>query len=430
LPSNVFAHAPLLDRPTKPPLYLDRLDKKNKKEKSNNHHSSSRKDKSTSNYIQSDKDDYNLYSLDMPKDIPDINEILIQLMSNPTISSKRWIYSQYDHEVGLRTVLKPGCGDASVLRLENGKFISVKLDGNSKHCYLDPYNGTMGCLSESCRNIICTGAKPIGIVDHLQFASPEDPEVFWTFVQTINALKDYCKFMNIPVVGGKVSFYNETNKGPIKPSPVIGSIGIIEQESWIRESGLRDGDSIFIMGFTYDEMGGSEYYEYLHNIAQGTVPEVDLAHDKLNANAILHLIKNNVAGCVHDCSKGGLAIALAEMAIQGDIGITIDLNRIPNSCSRIDNLLFSESHSRFIFGANRAAEVTKLLAKFKGLYFAEIGKADKKSEKMTFRNVNVQAGTQSSNFSSIPAGGVIVVVDVRLEKLAKTTTVVEDIMSG
>lgn len=430
LPSNVFAHAPLLDRPTKPPLYLDRLDKKNKKEKSNNHHSSSRKDKSTSNYIQSDKDDYNLYSLDMPKDIPDINEILIQLMSNPTISSKRWIYSQYDHEVGLRTVLKPGCGDASVLRLENGKFISVKLDGNSKHCYLDPYNGTMGCLSESCRNIICTGAKPIGIVDHLQFASPEDPEVFWTFVQTINALKDYCKFMNIPVVGGKVSFYNETNKGPIKPSPVIGSIGIIEKESWITESGLRDGDSIFIIGFTYDEMGGSEYYEYLHNIAQGTVPEVDLAHDKLNANAILHLIKNNVAGCVHDCSKGGLAIALAEMAIQGDIGITIDLNRIPNSCSRIDNLLFSESHSRFIFGANRAAEVTKLLAKFKGLYFAEIGKADKKSEKMTFRNVNVQAGTQSSNFSSIPAGGVIVVVDVRLEKLAKTTTVVEDIMSG
>lgn len=430
VPSNVFAHAPLLDRPTKRPLYLDRLDKKNKKEKSNNHHSSSRKDKSTSNYIQSDREIYNPYCLDMPKDIPDINEILIQLMSNPTISSKRWVYSQYDHEVGLRTVLKPGCSDASVLRLENGKFISLKLDGNSKHCYLDPYNGTMGCLSESCRNIICTGAKPIGIVDHLQFASPEDPEVFWTFVQTINALKDYCKFMNIPVVGGKVSFYNETNKGSIKPSPVIGSIGIIEKESWITKSGLRDADSIFIIGFTYDEMGGSEYYEYFYNIAQGKVPEVDLEQDKLNANAILHLIKNNVAGCVHDCSKGGVAIALAEMAIQGDIGITIDLDRIPNSCSRLDNLLFSESHSRFIFGANRAEEVTKLLAKFKGLYFAEIGKADKKSEKMTFRNVNVEAGTQSSNFSSVPAGGVNVVVDVPLEKLAKTTSVIENIMSG
>src|SRR5215212_4344031 len=428
LPSNVFAHAPLLDRPTKRPQYLARLHKKNKKEK-NNKSSSSRKDKSISNKIHSDNDNYNVYSLDLPKDIPNINEILIQLMSNPTISSKKWIYSQYDHEVGLRTVVKPGCSDASVLRLENGKFISVKLDGNSKHCYLDPYNGTMGCLSESCRNIICTGAEPIGIVDHLQFASPEDPEVFWTFVQTIDALKDYCEFMNIPVVGGKVSFYNETNNGPIKPSPVIGSIGIIEKESWITESSLRDGDSIFIIGFTYDEMGGSEYYEYFRNTTQGTVPEVNLAHDKLNANAILHLIKNNVAGCVHDCSKGGLAIALAEMAIQGDIGITIELNRIPNSCSRIDNLLFSESHSRFMFGTNRPAEVTRMLAKFNELYVAEIGKADKRSKSVIFKNVNTDPVTKTSDSCSAATGEVIV-VDIPLEKLAKTTNVIENIMSG
>jgi phosphoribosylformylglycinamidine synthase len=350
-------------------------------------------------------------------------------MSNPTISSKRWIYSQYDHEVGLRTVVKPGCADASVLRLENGKFISIKLDGNSKHCYLDPYNGTMGCLSESCRNIICTGAEPIGIVDHLQFASPEDPEVFWTFVQTINALKDYCKFMNIPVVGGKVSFYNETNKGPIKPSPVIGSIGIIEKESWITKSSLSDSDSIFIIGYTYDEMGGSEYYEYFHNIAEGTVPEVNLAHDQLNANAILHLIKNNVAGCVHDCSKGGLAIALAEMAIHADIGVTIELNRIPNSCSRLDNLLFSESHSRFIFGTNRPREVTRMLAKFNGLYVAEIGKADKQSRRVIFKNVNTDPLTQTQDFSSFPPGEVTV-VDIPLERLAKSTNVIENIMSG
>jgi phosphoribosylformylglycinamidine (FGAM) synthase-like enzyme len=428
LPSNVFAHAPLLDRPTKRPRYLDRFDKTNKKKKIMKHNSIC-KNKSISNNIHSDKDNYNVYCLDLPKDIPDINEILIQLTSSPTISSKRWIYSQYDHEVGIRTVVKPGCADASVLRLENGKFISVKLDGNSKHCYLDPYNGTMGCLSESCRNIICTGAEPIGIVDHLQFASPEDPEVFWTFVQTINALKDYCKFMNVPVVGGKVSFYNETHKGPIKPSPVIGSIGIIEKESWITESSLRDSDSIFIIGFTYDEMGGSEYYEYFHSIEQGTVPEVNLAHDKLNANAILHLIKNNVAGCVHDCSKGGLAIALAEMAIQGNIGITIELNRIPNSCSRLDNLLFSESHSRFIFGTNRPTEVTRILAKFNGLYVAEIGKAEKRRRNVIFKKVNTDQVTQTSDFRSVPAREVTV-IDIPLEKLTKTTNVIENIMSG
>jgi phosphoribosylformylglycinamidine synthase subunit PurL len=427
LPSNVFAHAPLLDRATKRPQYLDRLDKKNKKENSMKH-TSRRKVESIPNNIHSGKDDYNVYCLHLPKDIPDINEVLIQLVSNPTISSKRWIYSQYDHEVGLRTVVKPGCADASVLRLENGKFISVKLDGNSKHCYFDPYNGTMGCLSESCRNIICTGAEPIGIVDHLQFANPEDPEVFWTFVQTINALKDYCKFMNIPVVGGKVSFYNETNRGPIKPSPVIGSIGIIEKESWIRGSSLRDSDSIFIIGFTYDEMGGSEYYEYFHNIAQGTVPQVNLAHDKLNADAILHLIKNNVAGCVHDCSKGGLAIALAEMAIQADIGVTVELNHIPNSCSRLDNLLFSESHSRFIFGTNRPGEVSGMLEKFNELCIAEIGKADTRSRKVIFKNVNKDPLTQNPDFSSVPAEEIIV-VDIPLERLAKGTDVMENIMS-
>ena len=427
LPSNVFAHAPLLDRPTKRPHYLDRFDKKNKKENGMKH-ISRRNIKSISNNIHGDSDNYNSYRLDLPKDIPDINEILIQLMSNPTLSSKRWIYSQFDHEVGLRTVVKPGCADASVLRLENGKFISVKLDGNSKHCYLDPYNGTMGCLSESCRNIICTGAEPIGIVDHLQFASPEDPEVFWTFVQTINALKDYCEFMNIPVVGGKVSFYNQTNKGPIKPSPVIGSIGIIEKESWITESSLRDGDSIFIIGFTFDEMAGSEYYEYFHNIVEGTVPQVNLAHDKLNANAILHLIKNNVAGCVHDCSKGGLAIAITEMAIQGDIGVTIELNRIPNSCSRLDNLLFSESHSRFIFGTNRPSEVTEILAKFNGLHVAEIGKADKRRRNVIFRNVNTDHLTQTPHFCSVPAEEIIV-ADIPLEKLVKSTNVIENAMS-
>ncbi|HJT49595.1 MAG TPA: phosphoribosylformylglycinamidine synthase subunit PurL [Nitrososphaeraceae archaeon] len=441
LPSNVFAHAPLLDRPIKPPEYLQRLNMTtNTKETRAIKHSSSSGGSGSSNSlseqsgskknVQRNEKSHNVCSFNLPNDIPDINEILIRLMSNPTIASKKWIYSQYDHEVGIRTVSKPGCADASVLKLENGKFISVKLDGNSKHCYLDPYNGAMGCLSESVRNIICTGAEPIGIVDHLQFASPEDPEIFWTFVQTINAIKDYCEFMNIPVVGGKVSFYNETNKGPIKPSPVIGSIGIIQQEGWITESSLRDGDSIFILGVTYDEMGGSEYYEYFHDIGHGTVPKVNLAQDKLNANAILHLIKNKVAGCVHDCSKGGLGIALAEMAIQGEIGITIDLSRIPNTCSRVDNLLFSESHSRFIFGTNRPTEVTEMLAKFKGVHVAEIGKADKRNENLVFGSVNAKMNGQTSDFSPAATREGIVVANIPLKELAKSSNIIENIMSG
>jgi phosphoribosylformylglycinamidine synthase subunit PurL len=394
LPSDVFAHAPLVDRHVKRPRYIDRV----KKNRNNNKMK-------------------NKTYFDLPKDIANINEILLQLLSSPSIANKRWVYSQYDYEVGLRTVVKPGCGDASVLRLENGKFISVKLDGNSKHCYLDPYKGTLGCLSESCRNVICTGAEPIGIVDHLQFASPEDPEVFWTFVQTINALKDYCKYMNIPVVGGKVSFYNETRKGPIKPSPVIGSIGIIEKESGITDSHLRHGDSIFIMGFTSDEMGGSEYYEYFHNIIGGEVPNVSLAYDKLNAKAMLQLIKNNLVSAVHDCSKGGLGIALAEMATQGQIGIRIDLSLVPNSCSRLDNLLFSESHSRFIFGTRKPDELRRLLLKFKGLHFAEIGKADKQNENVVFIS------------RARPSSTATIVADISLKKLTNSMNVVEEIMN-
>jgi phosphoribosylformylglycinamidine synthase len=395
LPSNVYAHAPLLDRPAKRPRYLDGVNRNNNNKKKMK----------------------NKIYFDLSKDITNINEVLLQMLFNPTIANKRWVYSQYDHEVGLRTIVKPGCGDASVLRLENGKFISVKLDGNSKHCYLDPYKGTLGCISESCRNIICTGAEPIGIVDHLQFASPEDPEVFWTFVQTINALKDYCKYMNIPIVGGKVSFYNETSKGPIKPSPVIGSIGIIQNESWITDSHLRQGDSIFIIGFTSDEMGGSEYYEYFHNITGGVVPNVNLASERLNANAMLQLIRNNLVSCVHDCSKGGLGIALAEIAIKRQIGITIDLNRLPNSCSRLDNLIFSESHSRFIFGTSQPVEVIRMLSKFKGLRFAKIGNAGNQNENVIFRNKRGPSGTE------------VIVVDTSVEKLTESANAIEEILN-
>jgi phosphoribosylformylglycinamidine synthase subunit PurL len=214
-----------------------------------------------------------------------------------------------------------------------------------------------------------------------------------------------------------VSFYNETSKGPIKPSPVIGSIGIIEKESWITDSNLRHGDSIFIMGFTSDEMGGSEYYEYFHNITGGKVPDVSLAYDKLNANSMLELIKNNLVSAVHDCSKGGLGIALAEMAMQGQIGIKIDLSLVPNSCSRLDNLLFSESHSRFIFGTSKPAELRRALLKFEGLRFAEIGKADKQNENIIFTN------------RARPSSTAIIVADISLKTLTKTINVVEEIMS-
>ena len=159
------------------------------------------------------------------KPISNLSKTLMKLLASPNIASKIWVYGQYDHEVGIRTVVKPG-QDASVLRLDNGKFLSAKIDGNPKQCYINPREGAIGCFEEACRNVVCTGAKPIGMLDHLQFGNPEDPEIFWTFLESLKGLTDFAKYFKIPCIGGKVSLYNETPAGPIKPTPLIGVLGI------------------------------------------------------------------------------------------------------------------------------------------------------------------------------------------------------------
>ena len=310
----------------------------------------------------------------------DLKKVLLAMISCPSIASKSWVYEQYDYEVGTRTVIKPGWSDASVLRLPNNKFVSVKLDGNSKHCYLNPYRGTLGCLSECTRNMICTGAEPIGIIDHLQFGNPENPETFWPLEESVRAIADFCKFMEIPVVGGKVSLYNETAGGPIKPTPLIGCIGAIDRADWITRPALEPANSIFILGKSKDEMGGSEYYEYYHKICAGTVPDVDLMIDKLNKRVMLSLIKNNLVTCAHDCSKGGFAIALCETAMAGRTGLEVDLDLLPNSCSRLDNLLFSESQSRFIFATRDPGNVEKSLREVPGLVYAKVGNSSARGD--------------------------------------------------
>ena len=337
---NLMVNAPLCNRKSKKPEYLKKIKKK----------------------IVLDK-------------IRDYNIILLDMLSNPNIGNKNWVYQQYDHEVGLRTVIKPGA-NASVIKINDNKFVSIKLDGNSKHCYLDPYHGTLGCLSEACRNVICTGAEPIGIIDHLQFGSPENPQIYWTFKESIKAIIDFCNFMKIPVVGGKVSFYNETMNSPIKPSPIIGTIGLIEDRWHITTNVPNVGDTLFSLGQTNEELGGSEYFDsHLHS-KYGNVPMVDLETDRRNNLAVLHLIQNGLVDCVHDCSKGGIGTALAELAISGKLGINVDLKKIPNNCSRCDYLLFSETHSRFIIGTRQPDKVNKTL-NGRNCVFSEIGKIDR-----------------------------------------------------
>ena len=312
LPAEFVARAPLLDREKTKPKYLLQIKKENRVKKT-----------------------------------LDYSKIILKLLSSPNIASKHWVFQQYDHEVGIRTVVKPGF-DASVLRLDNGKFLSAKIDGNPKHCYLDPRQGAIGCFEEACRNVVCTGANPIGMVDHLQFGNPEDPEIFWTFMESLEGLTEYAKFLRIPCVGGKVSFYNETPSGPIKPTPLIGVLGIKDKTPFLSVSPNND-DYLVVIGDTKDELGGSEYFEYIHRFIGGICPRVDFTDSKINMLAVLSLIKNKLVKSVHDCSKGGLSIALSELSIFGNIGCTIDVEKIPceeNLSS--EKILFSESHSRYL----------------------------------------------------------------------------------
>ncbi|NQZ54998.1 MAG: phosphoribosylformylglycinamidine synthase subunit PurL [Candidatus Nitrosopelagicus sp.] len=339
LPAEFVARAPLLDRKKTKPKYLLQIKKENKVKKT-----------------------------------LDYSKIILKLLSSPNIASKHWVFQQYDHEVGIRTVVKPGF-DASVLRLDNGKFLSAKIDGNPKHCYLDPRQGAIGCFEEACRNVVCTGANPIGMVDHLQFGNPEDPEIFWTFMESLEGLTEYAKFLRIPCVGGKVSFYNETPSGPIKPTPLIGVLGIKDKTPFLSVSPNND-DCLVVIGDTKDELGGSEYFEYIHRFIGGVCPRVDFTDSKINMLAVLSLIKNKLVKSVHDCSKGGLSIALSELSIFGNIGCTIDIEKIPceeNLSS--EKILFSESHSRYLLVIDKKniKEVNHILSK-KKITFAVLGK--------------------------------------------------------
>lgn len=311
LPTDVVANATLLDLPSKKPAYLENIEKEKKL-------------KPISNY----------------------SKTLLKLLGAPNIASKIWVYGQYDHEVGIRTVIKPG-GDASVLRLDNGKFLSSKIDGNPKQCYLSPREGAIGCFEEACRNVVCTGARPIGMLDHLQFGNPKDPEIFWTFLESLRGLTDFAKDFKIPCVGGKVSLYNETPDGPIKPTPLIGVLGLIDKTPLIPKR-ISDGDCLILVGDTKDELGGSEYFEYIHKFVGGKCPAVDFKSSKKNMKSVLDSIKKKLLKSAHDCSKGGLAVAVSELCMTNRIGCNVSLEKTPGDKLDSDRLLFSESHSRYL----------------------------------------------------------------------------------
>lgn len=364
LPIDLVANATLLDLPSKKPAYLENIAKEKKL-----------------------------------KPIPNYSKTLLKLLGAPNIASKIWVYGQYDHEVGIRTVIKPG-GDASVLRLDNGKFLSAKIDGNPKQCYLNPREGAIGCFEEACRNVVCTGARPIGMLDHLQFGNPKDPEIFWTFLESLKGLTDFAKDFKIPCVGGKVSLYNETPAGPIKPTPLIGVLGLIDKTPLIPKR-ISGGDYLILVGDTKDELGGSEYFEYIHKFVGGRCPAVDFKSSKKNMKSVLDSIKKKLLKSAHDCSKGGLAVAVSELCMTNRIGCNVSLEKVPGDKLDSDRLLFSESHSRYLLTVEK-----KNLKKLEEVL---------RKNKTSFKQIG-----QFSGDSIVFTKGNKPIIDLRVDKAQKT----------
>jgi len=308
-------------------------------------------------------------------------DALMALLASPDIASKRWVYEQFDHEVGTRTVVKPGDADAAVLRLPNGKFLALKGDGNSKQAALDPYVGAAGCVAEACRNVVSTGAEPIALVDHLQFGDPSDPEVYWAFNRSLRGMADYCRKFELPVVGGKVSFYNEDSSTgrAIKPSPIALVIGLISKEENIMTMGLKAaGDTVVLVGETWRELGGSQYAERLLGASGGSPPRVDPRHDRAACEAVLDVVRAGLTTSVHDCSSGGLGVTLAEMSMAGNLGASLDLSGVPGDWNTLGELLFSESHGRFVITTRAPDDLRRRLDKA-GMASADLGRVGGKA---------------------------------------------------
>lgn len=276
---------------------------------------------------------------------------VLRLLSSPNIASKKWVYRQYDHEVQVRTAVKPG-DDAAVLRIDDNKAIALTSDCNSIHTKLDPYHGGAGAVAEAFRNVVSMGAEPVCIVDCLNFGNPEKPYVFWQFKECIKGMSDIATKFNTPVISGNVSFYNETEGVTVNPSPVVGVAGLMDIKDIRTMDFKNEGDKIILIGKTYSELDGSQYHKTIHGAVQGKPPKVDMDAEFASASAVLELIRNDTEGtvtAVHDCSIGGLGIAIAEMAISGGIGAFIDSSKVPKEDEiNVSEILFSESNARFV----------------------------------------------------------------------------------
>lgn len=319
-------------------------------------------------------------TLAQPKDF---TGVLKKLLVHPSIASKRWIWQQYDHMVRTDTVFYPG-HDAAVIRIKGTKKgIAVSTDCNPIYCYLDPYEGGKIAVAESARNVVCSGAVPLGMTNCLNFGNPMKPEVFWQFSRAVDGMSAACKALKTPVTGGNVSFYNESPRGAIDPTPTVGMVGLLEDiDKRVPSFFQSEGDLIFLLGETYDELGASHYLLIEQGLKKGLPPRLDLAREIALQEMILEAARERLLVSCHDLSEGGLAVALAESCFNpakavGAVVDQIDLLRGINAALRLDSLYFGETQSRALVSVQpQHKEVFIRLAQRHQVPVYQIGKVD------------------------------------------------------
>ncbi|PYJ21742.1 MAG: hypothetical protein DME92_05725 [Verrucomicrobia bacterium] len=322
----------------------------------------------------------------------DSHQALRQLLRDPTIASKNWVYRQYDHTVRTGTIVKPG-SDAAVffVRYAN-KILAATTDCNSTYCALDPREGGKIAVAEAARNLTCSGARPLAITDCLNFGNPYKPENFWQLREAVEGVAEACRAFGTPITGGNVSLYNESPTGVVDPTPTIAMVGLIDDEKHITTQWFKDeGDVIILIGNIGSELGGSQFLKVCHGRKEGPPPHVDLNLELKVQSVLRDLIRRGLVKSAHDCSEGGLAVALTESCFNPEklFGAEIDCSRRPvgdakrkdktsqrhASHSEAATALFNESQSRIVISvASGNLENTIAMLRERDVPFQQVGR--------------------------------------------------------